>query len=113
MEFPEVFGNAAHQAEQEERESVLLQGEAGHQCKQDGKAGEANSTAEPDAKGLGAVSLPGGSEGGVHPNGASDFSCSMEVGKTATSRKELRMGAEEVFRLSRKSELGVRNHCCE
>ncbi|MCY1370875.1 hypothetical protein D9M68_890860 [compost metagenome] len=113
MELPEVLRNTAHQAEQEERADVLPQGEGCHQCPQDGEAVRADSTAEPDAKRLGAVPPRRSGEGGFQPFGARHISCPMAVGQAATSRQEGGLGAEEVLRLSRSAQLGVWHHSSE
>src|SRR3990167_1220374 len=56
MELPQVQREAPDQAEQEERQGALSQGEGSHRHPQDGQARGSDPTAKPDTAWLGAVS---------------------------------------------------------
>src|SRR5471030_2303370 len=97
MEFPQVSRKAAHQAKQEKRASVLLQGEGNHQYTQSGKAGRTDRPAESDITGLGAVSQPCSSQGDVQPSGEPVVSGDLAVVEATASEKEHRMDQKEIF----------------
>lgn len=111
--FPEILGKAAHQAEQEERASVLLQGQGGHQRQQDGEAGKLDSPAEPNAAGLEQLSPPRGSQGSTQSHGSPDFPGDLALGETAAPEEECQMGTEEIFPDRWQTEMGVPDHSDE
>ena len=87
MELPLIQREVAHQAKQEERESVLSQGQGNSENTLIGEAGESHRQTEPSPSGLGAVPPSGGGESDLQSDGQSDLLAPCALGEKAASAK--------------------------
>src|SRR5881296_1188315 len=95
LEFPEVLGSPADQAEQEKRESVLRQGQGDRGVAQDGEAGGPHPATESSPARLGAVPPPGGRQGDVQQTRLATVVAVDTLGTSQASDEEPEVGGRE------------------